>query len=220
MTLKSHWEHVYETKSPTAVSWFAPHLVESLRLIRSTNVRHDALIVDVGGGESTLVDDLLSEGYRNIEVLDISEHALKVCQRRLGTRALSVKWTSADVLSHSFLPQSVDVWHDRAVFHFLTTPEQRHQYVDQVLRALKPGGFCIVGTFGPEGPEQCSGLLVQRYGPDDLHGQFGEAFNLLEHSTEVHKTPWGSSQQFVYCLCRRDRVQVAQSTLGDAASGV
>lgn len=201
---KTHWEHVYETKAPDAVSWYAPHLAESLHYIRRTGAPLDARIVDVGGGEATLVDDLLDAGYRNVTVLDLSAKALEVCRARLGARATQVAWVVADVLEHDFVPRSVDVWHDRAVFHFLTDAQQRAAYVRQVLRALKPGGFAIVGTFGPQGPSQCSGLPVARYSSDELHDEFGAPFRLLDHSVSVHTTPWGTAQQFVYCYCRLD----------------
>lgn len=200
---QSHWEQVYSSKAPDAVSWYAPHLAESLAYISQTGVGPEAAIVDVGGGESTLVDDLLDAGYRNIEVLDLSAHALEVCKTRLGERAAQVSWRVGDVLALEFAPQSVDIWHDRAVFHFLTDPAQRQRYVEQVLKALKPGGFAIVGTFGPEGPTQCSGLPVARYSSDGLHAEFGAPFQLLDHATSLHTTPWGSTQQFVYCFCRR-----------------
>jgi len=200
--MKSHWERVYETKAPDAVSWYAPHLQESLAYIRKTGAPLSASVIDVGGGEATLVDDLLDAGYTDVSVLDISETALDVCRSRLGGRAVSVKWAAADVLEHDFAPQSVDVWHDRAVFHFLTEPVQRHAYVAQVLRTLKPGGFAIVGAFGPQGPSQCSGLAVARYSSDGLHNEFGVQFRLLDHSINVHTTPWGATQQFVYCFCR------------------
>lgn len=201
---KLHWEQVYDTKTPDAVSWFAPHLRESLAYVRRTGIAKQAPIIDVGGGEATLVDDLLDAGYGDITVLDISEKALEVCKARLASRAGSVKWLVADVLQHDFAPGSVDVWHDRAVFHFLTDPEQRRCYVTQVLKALKPGGHAIVGTFGPEGPTQCSGLPVARYSSGELHDEFGSPFQLLDHSTTLHITPWGSTQQFVYCYCRRE----------------
>lgn len=202
---KSHWEQVYASKAPDAVSWYAPHLKESLAYIRRTGVGIDASIMDVGGGESTLVDDLLEAGYRNVTVLDISEKALEVCRARLAKRADAVKWMAADVLAHDIAPLSVDVWHDRAVFHFLTSEGQRRRYVAQVLKALKPGGYAIVGTFGPEGPTQCSGLPVARYSPDELHGEFGTPFRLVDKTTTVHTTPWGSTQQFVYCYCRLEQ---------------
>lgn len=199
---KSHWEHVYGTRAPDAVSWYAPHLNESLGYIRRTGVAADAAIMDVGGGEATLVDDLLDAGYQNIAVLDISDRALAVCRERLAKRAAGVAWLAADVLELVLPPRSIDVWHDRAVFHFLIEQESRERYVAQVLKALKPGGYAIVGAFGPKGPTQCSGLPVSRYSSDELHGEFGRHFHLLDHSTTLHTTPWGSTQQFVYCYCR------------------
>ncbi|MCC7287791.1 MAG: class I SAM-dependent methyltransferase [Burkholderiaceae bacterium] len=199
---KSHWERLYSSKAPDAVSWYAPHLDESLAYIGRAGVAPDAAIVDVGGGEATLVDDLLDAGYRRLTVLDISETALAVCRVRLGERAAGVTWLAADVLTHSFEPRSVDLWHDRAVFHFLTGERERERYVAQVLRALKPGGHAIVGAFGPQGPLQCSGLPVARYSPDALHDAFGARFRLLDHRTTLHTTPWGATQQFVYCYCR------------------
>ncbi|ATE61735.1 MULTISPECIES: class I SAM-dependent methyltransferase [Betaproteobacteria] len=201
---KSHWEQVYGSKSPNAVSWYAPHLDESLSYIRRTGVDLAAAIVDVGGGEATLVDDLLEAGYRDIAILDISERALEVCRERLAERSARVKWLVGDVLEQDFAPRSVDVWHDRAVFHFLTEHAQRQRYVARVLKALKPGGYAIVGAFGPQGPTQCSGLPVVRYSSDELHDEFGSCFLLLDHSTTLHTTPWGSTQQFVYCYCRRE----------------
>lgn len=201
---KSHWEQVYGTRAPDAVSWYAPHLSESLGYIQRTGLPKSASVIDVGGGEATLVDDLLDAGYERVCVLDISEKALAVCRDRLAERAAHVTWRVADVLEHPFDPRSVDIWHDRAVFHFLTDPRQRHQYVKQVVKALRPGGFAIVGAFGPEGPSQCSGLPVARYSSDQLHNEFGARFRLLEHSTSIHTTPWGSTQQFVYCYCSRE----------------
>jgi SAM-dependent methyltransferase len=205
MDPKSHWEAVYGTKAPDAVSWYAPHLNESLKYIQKTGLGVDAAVFDVGGGEATLVDDLLEAGYHDITVLDISAKALEVAAARLGPKAADVRWITDDVLTHEFTPGSVDVWHDRAVFHFLTTDEQRQAYVRQVLTALKPGGFAIVGTFGPHGPDHCSGLPVMRYAPEELHGTFGEQFRLVDNSVDIHTTPSGSSQEFVYCFCRLEQ---------------
>lgn len=202
MEAKSHWETVYSNKAPDAVSWYAPHLGKSLTYIRKTGLSGPAAIIDVGGGEATLVDDLLDSGYSDVTVLDISETALHVAQHRLGARAQRVKWLVADALTAALPVQAFDVWHDRAVFHFLTTPEERGAYVSQVLRALRPGGFAIVGTFGPEGPDKCSGLPVARYTPNGLHGEFGGRFAMVDNSVDFHTTPWGSSQQFIYCFCR------------------
>jgi SAM-dependent methyltransferase len=199
---RNHWETVYGTKAPDAVSWYAPHLTESLAYIRKTGLPRTAAVIDVGGGEATLVDDLLADGYTDVSVLDISARALAVCRQRLGDRGRGVQWIAANVLEHDFAPHSVDIWHDRAVFHFLTDDRQRRAYVQQVLGALRPGGYAIVGTFGPEGPQECSGLPVARYDAEALHHEFGGSFRRVGSSTSVHTTPWGSAQQFVYCLCR------------------
>jgi SAM-dependent methyltransferase len=202
METKSHWETVYNTKAPDAVSWYAPHLHTSLSYIQRTAFPTSAAVVDIGGGEATLVDDLLNAGYQDVSVFDISAKALEVAQLRLAERAAKVKWVVGDVLTHPFAEQSVDIWHDRAVFHFLNEDAERRAYVAQVLNALRPGGFAIVGTFGPQGPLQCSGLPVSRYAPDELHGKFGDRFKLVESKFDQHITPWGSEQQFVYCFCR------------------
>lgn len=202
MQAKEHWEHLYGTKAADAVSWYAPHLTESLSYIHRTGLPRSAAVCDVGGGEATLVDDLLDEGYTDISVLDLSDTALAFCRRRLGERARRVKWIVADVLEHRFRARSVDVWHDRAVFHFLADRAQRSAYVAKVLHALRPGGYAIVGAFGPQGPTECSGLPVARYGANDLHGEFGPRFLLLESHTSIHTTPRGVAQQFVYCFCR------------------
>lgn len=203
MDPKNHWEKVYQTKEPDQVSWYRPHLDVSLELIVKTVRNHDARIIDVGGGEATLVDDLLASGYKHIDVLDLSQTALDVARNRLGNVATSVRWLRGDVTTYSFDATVYDVWHDRAVFHFLTDADQRRAYVRQVLHAVKPGGHVIVATFGPEGPTQCSGLDVVRYDADALHDQFGASFTLVDHQLEEHTTPAGRRQQFVYCLCRR-----------------
>lgn len=202
MESKSHWEHVYTSKRPTEVSWYRPHLDVSLELVQRAAPNRDACIIDVGGGEATLVDDLLDLGYVDVAVLDIAESALQVARRRLGPLAAKVTWMCGDVTTFSFSSHRYDVWHDRAVFHFLTNVESRAAYVRQVAHAVKPGGHVIVATFGPEGPTSCSGLNVERYDAEALHRQFGRPFRLVDHRTEVHRTPSGASQQFVYCFCR------------------
>jgi ubiquinone/menaquinone biosynthesis C-methylase UbiE len=202
MDPKSHWEAVYGSKAPDAVSWYAPHLDRSLSYVQQTGLPKSASIIDVGGGEATLVDDLVQVGYSDVTVLDISSKALDVSRDRLGERAGGVKWIAANVLDASFPAQSFDIWHDRAVFHFLTQDADRRAYVDQVVRAVRTGGFAIVGTFGPEGPLQCSGLPVSRYAAEQLHYEFGSRFTLVEKSVHMHTTPWGAQQQFVYCFCR------------------
>ena len=201
MNIKSHWEKIYKTKLPQEVSWYRPHLEISLNLIEEAALTHDAQVIDIGGGESTLVDDLVAVGYRNVTVLDISMTALEVAKERLGEGASKVAWRCGDVTECEFVSNHYDVWHDRAVFHFLTDPTDRAAYVRQVAHAVKPGGHVIVATFGPEGPAKCSGLDVVRYDPDSLHNQFGKGFKLLKHVTELHQTPAGSIQQFTYCYC-------------------
>jgi len=202
METKTHWDKVYTTKQPDEVSWYRKHLDMSLALIAGAVPNLDAHIIDVGGGEATLVDDLHSYGYRYLCVLDISKKALDVAQARLGRNARNVRWLCDDVTSYPFEQAQFDVWHDRAVFHFLTDDATREAYVRQVIHAVKPGGHVIVATFGPEGPTKRSGLEVVRYDADRLHDQFGTAFRLVDHRTELHQTPSGAIQQFVYCYCR------------------
>jgi 2-polyprenyl-3-methyl-5-hydroxy-6-metoxy-1,4-benzoquinol methylase len=201
MDPKSHWEKVYRSKQPNEVSWYRPHLEISLGLIDEAAPNRDAKIIDVGGGESTLVDDLLTREYRNVYVLDVSSRALEVAKARLGASANQVTWLCEDVTTFGFSRHQFDVWHDRAVFHFLTDSKDRLAYVRQVARAVKPGGHVIVATFGPEGPTTCSRLNVIRYDPDTLHDEFGASFQLVKHHTELHQTPAGSMQQFIYCYC-------------------
>ena len=201
MDAKSHWEKIYQTKRPTEVSWYRPHLELSLDLIAEACSNRDAYIIDVGGGESTLVDDLLACGYRNLQVLDISSTAIDVAKVRLGVDANKITWLCGDVTTLALKRHQYDVWHDRAVFHFLIDARDRAAYVRQVANAVKPGGHVIVATFGPEGPTKCSGLDIVRYDSDQLHGEFGSRFQLVKHHTELHETPAGSIQQFVYCYC-------------------
>ena len=201
MDTQEHWERVYGAKSPTEVSWFSPHLETSLALIERVAPRRSASIIDVGGGASTLVDDLIARGYRNITVLDIAHTAIEHTKKRLGSAADWVTWLVADITQAALPAGSYDVWHDRAVFHFLAEPAQRRAYVHQVASAVKRGGHVIIGAFGPEGPNQCSGLEVMRYDAESLHREFGPRFRLKDSSTELHQTPFGSTQQFVYCYC-------------------
>jgi 2-polyprenyl-3-methyl-5-hydroxy-6-metoxy-1,4-benzoquinol methylase len=206
MDTKSHWENVYRTKQPNEVSWYRPHLEISLQLIEDAASNRDAQIIDVGGGESTLVDDLLAREYRNVYVLDVSSTALQLARERLGASANQINWLCGDVTTFGFSRHQFDVWHDRAVFHFLTESRDRAAYVRQVARAVKPGGHVIVATFGPQGPTTCSGLDVVRYDANALHGEFGASFGLVKHFTELHQTPAGSIQQFIYCYCNISQV--------------
>ncbi|MGB9093270.1 MAG: class I SAM-dependent methyltransferase [Gallionella sp.] len=203
MQSKDHWEKVYTSRATNAVSWFQPHADTSVGLIKATGAALDASIIDVGGGASTLVDDLLALGYTNLTVLDLSAAALAAARQRLGSKASGVRWIEADITRANLPDREFDIWHDRAVFHFLTSPQERAAYVQAVFRAVKPGGHVIVATFAEDGPEKCSGLPVMRYRPDELHAEFGEAFALLKHEKEAHHTPSGTVQQFVYCYCRR-----------------
>jgi 2-polyprenyl-3-methyl-5-hydroxy-6-metoxy-1,4-benzoquinol methylase len=202
MDAQTHWEKIYGSKAPDAVSWYRPHLERSLELIEQAARGRSASIIDVGGGESTLVDDLVARGYQNITVLDISQTAIDVTKKRLASGAENVHWLVGDITSAKLEPSAYDVWHDRAVFHFLTATDARVAYVRQVAKAVKPGGHVIVSTFGPEGPTKCSGLDVVRYDADSLHQEFGVRFHLLGSSTELHRTPFGTVQQFLYCFCR------------------
>lgn len=203
MDAKTHWDNVYATKAAEAVSWYQPHLEISLALIEKAANRQ-ASIIDVGGGESTLVDDLILRGYKNITVLDISQTAIDVTRKRLGLAEKQVHWLVGDITEVQLQQHAYDVWHDRAVFHFLTMSKDRTTYIRQAVHAVKPGGHVIIGTFGPEGPAKCSGLEVMRYDVQSLQEEFGRGFPLVESVRELHRTPFGTAQQFVYCCCRID----------------
>lgn len=194
---QSHWERIYQTKSPQERSWYQPHSQLSLDWIIEAAPEKSASIIDVGGGESTLVDDLLALQYRALTVLDIAEAAIKNSQRRLGPAAKQIHWLTGDVTKITLPPRAYNVWHDRAVFHFLTHPEQRSAYVRQVASSLKIGGHLVIATFGPDGPEKCSGLVTRRYDAESLHHEFGSAFQLAKSSLAEHQTPFGTKQQFL-----------------------
>ena len=199
---KTHWESIYAAKAPEQVSWYQPHLQVSLDLIQRAAKDKSTAIVDVGGGESTLVDDLIARGFEKVTVLDVSEIAIRATQKRLGDAADRVGWLIADITQTELPAAAFDIWHDRAVFHFLTDSAQRTAYVRQVVRSVKRGGHVMVSTFGPDGPTKCSGLDVIRYDADSLHDQFGARFRLVESQKEIHHTPFGTDQQFLYCYCR------------------
>ncbi|HVH39624.1 MAG TPA: class I SAM-dependent methyltransferase [Gemmatimonadaceae bacterium] len=202
MDRHAHWEHVYHTKPADQVSWFQPEARLSRQLIESAAPDRTAAIIDVGAGASTLIDGLISAGYRELTVVDLSEAALEIARRRLGPAAAAVTWRAADVLEATFPVAAYDVWHDRAVFHFLTDATDRTRYVDQVRRTVRPGGHVIVATFAEDGPTRCSGLDVARYSPVALHDEFGDDFALLSSHREEHATPSSALQAFTYCLCR------------------
>jgi 2-polyprenyl-3-methyl-5-hydroxy-6-metoxy-1,4-benzoquinol methylase len=202
MTLRDHWERVYRNKGATEVSWYQPEAKVSLDLIRRVAPDLDAPILDVGGGASTLVDGLIGAGYRCVTVLDLSGSALAVAQQRVGERAAAVTWVESHVLTALLPAAGYAVWHDRAVFHFLTDAIDRARYVAKVREAVQPGGHVIVASFAPEGPTRCSDLEVVRYSPETMHAEFGEGFRLLDSVREDHHTPTGATKAFLYCVCR------------------
>lgn len=203
------WDTIYRTKPPHQLSWFQAEPRTSLDLIRRAVPDVNAAIIDVGGGASTLVDRLHSAGYRRLTVLDLSPSALETARGRLGPGADDVTWIEADVLTADLPPGHFDLWHDRAVFHFLTAAADRARYVDQVRTALRPGGHVIVATFADDGPTRCSGLPVVRYTPAGLAEEFGVAFRLADSAREEHVTPSGAVQAFTYALCRMESKTVA-----------
>lgn len=197
---KLHWENVYETKNANEVSWTQLIPQTSLNLIRSCNLPKTASIIDVGGGDSQLVDYLLEEGFTNITVLDISEKALNKAKQRLGDRAAHVNWIVSDVTS--FEPQSpFDVWHDRAAFHFLTSEEQIEKYVSIVKRAVKE--YMIIATFSEQGPKKCSGLDIQQYSEEKIDDLFKNEFVKVKCFTEDHVTPFNTKQNFLFCIFKK-----------------
>lgn len=202
---KIHWEDIYRNKPSNEVSWYAPHLEMSFEIILGLELPKDAQIIDVGGGASTLPDDLLGADFKNITVLDISSEALKVSKNRLGKKSGLVHWVEGDVTQTSFKPDQYDLWHDRAVFHFLTVPQSRQKYVESMAKSLKPDGYLLMATFGPKGPLKCSGLEIVRYSAESLQKELGEVFQLKKHFTETHRTPFNTSQDFLYCLFRKHK---------------
>ncbi len=206
MGKQEHWQSVYTEKETTAVSWYREHLEQSIALIERCSLADSAAIVDVGGGASTLVDDLLERGFTNVTVLDLAAAAFEKVRQRLGERADDVRWVVGDVTEPLLAADSVDLWHDRAVFHFMTEPAQRTAYLEQVRRVVRVGGYVLLGTFALDGPEKCSGFPVARYSPDGLFAQLdglGVGFVKVAEAREVHETPWGSEQAFSYVLARR-----------------
>jgi 2-polyprenyl-3-methyl-5-hydroxy-6-metoxy-1,4-benzoquinol methylase len=199
---RNHWNTVYATRASTAVSWHQPHAEQSLKLIRTAAVDRSTPIIDVGGGASTLVDDLLAEGYSDLTVLDISEAALSQAKARLASNAAKVAWIVGDVTT--WKPQrSWAIWHDRAVFHFLIEKAQQDAYVAALTMATTPGATVIIATFALDGPEKCSGLPVQRYSPQLLAARLGADFRLVSEAAEHHHTPGGAEQSFVYSVLQR-----------------
>lgn len=198
---KSHWERVYETKNPYQVSWTQDVPKTSLDFIHSFNVKKSARIIDVGGGDSKLVDFLLDQGFENITVLDISAKALEKAKQRLGTKAEKVSWIVSDITE--FEPDTkFDIWHDRATFHFLTTNQQIEKYMSTARKSVT--GFLAIGTFSENGPEKCSGLDIKQYNEQTLTAELANGFDKLRCITEDHQTPFGTTQNFLFCSFKRN----------------
>jgi len=198
MTIRSHWEGIYETTDPTKVGWYQSLPAISRKLITSAGVGKECAIIDVGGGASLLVDGLLTDGFEKLTVLDISAGALEHARSRLGDRSQLVTWIREDVTRFS-PAQRFDLWHDRAVFHFLTDRSDREKYVTVLKRALIPGGHLVIGTFAPDGPPKCSGLDVVRYSAESLGETLGPTFGLVQSASESHVTPSGTEQRYLFC---------------------
>ncbi len=202
MDSKAHWEAMYRQRAPTEVSWYQTHPELSLALIEATGIGRDAAIIDVGAGASVLVDQLLDAGFTRVTALDISATALQRAKERLGERARLVTWVEGDVTAMPPLGP-FDVWHDRALFHFLTEADQRRRYLQAVEQQLAAGGHLIIATFALKGPPQCSGLPVQCYSPETLRREVGGRFELVEAREEAHRTPRNVLQSFLYARFRR-----------------
>lgn len=203
MNRRDHWKQVYTTRATDQVGWYAPHLQTSIDWIGELALPADSPIIDIGCGASTLVDDLLEAGYRSITAIDIAEPALCLVRERLGAKSELVNWLAADVTAVQLPDKAYELWHDRAVFHFLTAAEDRKAYRANLLAALRPDGHLIIGTFAPEAPARCSGLPVQRYSEQQLVDELGPDFALVRHAREMHMTPGGVEQMYLYCQFRR-----------------
>jgi len=198
---QAHWEKVYTTKSEHEVSWFEDNPAPSLELLALTGATPRSAVIDIGGGASRLVDTLVSQGYEDVTVLDLSETALATARARLADRGAQVKWIVADVTTWEPVAR-YDIWHDRAAFHFLTEPADQTAYVERLRRALRPGGYAIIGTFAPDGPEKCSGLPVARHDANSLGAVLGSVFTLADARKHEHVTPWGATQHFQFSAFR------------------
>jgi 2-polyprenyl-3-methyl-5-hydroxy-6-metoxy-1,4-benzoquinol methylase len=195
---KDHWDRVYQKQSSAEVGWYQAYPERSLELINNTSMGTGSKIIDVGGGTSKLSECLLDQGYMNLTVLDISSNSIEKAKTQLGAKSSRITWIEADITKYSFNEQ-YDVWHDRAVFHFLTKTEDRKKYVTSLNQALKLDGHLIMATFNLDAPPKCSGLPVVRYSPDILQNELGDNFNLVDSYSENHVTPSGVSQNFICC---------------------
>lgn len=207
MNRKDYWEQVYSTRLAEKLGWYKPRLATSLAWIEALRLDRDAPLIDVGGGASTLVDDLIDAGHEALAVLDISESALAVTKKRLGHQAQLVMWLSGDITAYPLPAGHFELWHDRAVLHFLTDATEREAYCKNLLTTLKPGGHVIIGVFAHEAPAKCSGLPVVRYDHAELSGALGKEFELVQHQKEMHVTPGGVEQMYLYCQFHRSEAR-------------
>lgn len=201
----THWQSVYQTKPSDNVSWYRPHLDLSLTLLKQAGLNQASRVIDIGAGASTLVDDLLDLGVQQLTALDISAASLEISKRRLGSRADKVSWMVEDAAHHAFAANSFDIWHDRAVLHFLANADDATAYVANASNAIVAGGYAVIACFASDGPERCSGLPVVRREPDEIAALFGNDFTLVYSTHEKHVTPWGAPQSFAYALLRKDK---------------
>jgi 2-polyprenyl-3-methyl-5-hydroxy-6-metoxy-1,4-benzoquinol methylase len=201
---QDHWEKIYTTKGESQVSWFQETPALSLELIALAGAVRSSAIIDIGGGASRLVDSLVSQGYEDVTVLDLSVAAVASARSRIGDKANQVTWIATDVTAWE-PSRPYDVWHDRAAFHFLTDQKDQTAYVDRLRRALRVGGHAIIGTFAPDGPERCSGLMVSRYDANSLSATLGCGFELIDTRRHEHTTPWGAMQKFQFSTFRREQ---------------
>jgi ubiquinone/menaquinone biosynthesis C-methylase UbiE len=199
---KEHWNSIYSVKKPEEVSWTEEVPETSLQFIHAARLSKDAKIIDVGGGDSKLVDHLLAEGFQNITVLDISEKALERARQRLGEKAENVKWIVADAAHFKPVVQ-YDFWHDRAAFHFLTDEKDINNYIDSIRQGIKPNGFLVIGTFSEKGPEKCSGLPIKQYTETAMAKRLEKFFKKIKCITVDHLTPFNTIQNFIFCSFKK-----------------
>ncbi len=200
---QGHWQDIYRTRTADSLSWFRPHLDVSLELLTRAGMNKDSRVIDVGGGAATLVDDLLACGLRHLSVLDVSEQALAIARDRLGPRSKQVTWYAGDLLRVQLPAAGFDLWHDRAVLHFLTDPADAARYAATAADAVTAGGHAVIAGFAPDGPERCSGQPVVRRSTEEMAALMAPAFVLVESRNERHVTPAGATQSFAYALLRR-----------------
>jgi SAM-dependent methyltransferase len=203
MISKAQWETIHATRPIDLVGWYPTRPVESIALIRQSALRKTARIIDIGVGASSLIDFLLNDRFTNVTVLDISHTAIERAKARLGELASRITWIEADITTAALPVVQYDIWHDRSVFHFLTSPGDRHKYVETVTNSLKPGGHLILATVASDGPAQCSGLDVVRYSPPDLQREFGVGFELIDSCDNTYETPSSNCEGFIYCHFRK-----------------